>query len=113
MIDNVEFQKDLGIRFEIQLKFHSHTTEVACLLGVIRRSSDHLDLDMYVDYIIICYLGAYTTIQCGDHHLHLIKGRLKRFSVELQDCYYQLETNLMGKTLNTAVYCCYSTIFNL
>ena len=53
MIDNVEFQKDLGIRFEIQLKFHSHTTEVACLLEVIRRSSDHLDLDMCVDYIII------------------------------------------------------------
>ena len=50
MIDSVEFQKDLGILFDNQFKFHLHTTEVAAkanhLLGLIRRSFDHLDLDM-------------------------------------------------------------------
>ena len=49
VIDSVESRKDLGIFFNNQLKFHSHTTEVAAkakrLLGLIRRSFDHLDLD--------------------------------------------------------------------
>ena len=50
MTGSVEFQKDLGILFDNQFKFHLHTTEVAAkanhLLGLIRRSFDHLDLDM-------------------------------------------------------------------
>ena len=45
MIDSVE---SLSILFDNQLKFHLHTTEVAVkanrLLGLIRRSFDHLDL---------------------------------------------------------------------
>ena len=50
MIDSAESQKDLGILFDNQLKFHLHTTEVAakanCLLGLIRRSFDHPGLNM-------------------------------------------------------------------
>ena len=104
MIDSVEFQKDLGILFDISF------TEVAAktnsLLGVIR-SSDHLDLDMLT---ILFFTLVPPTLeycnQCGDHYLYLIKGRLKRFSVELQDCYYQLETNLMGITRNMKLFIC-------
>ena len=51
-IDSVESQKDLGILFDHQLKFHLHTTDVAakanCLLGLIRRCFDHLNSDMLV-----------------------------------------------------------------
>ena len=40
----------IGILFDNQLKFHSYTTEVAAkanhLLGLMRRSFNHLDLDM-------------------------------------------------------------------
>jgi len=43
-------QKDLGILFDNQLKFHSHTTNISNkanrLLGLIRRSFDHLDSSM-------------------------------------------------------------------
>ena len=56
MIDSVGSQKDLGILFDHQLKFHSHTTDVTAkanhLLGLIRRSFDHLDSDMLVKLFV-------------------------------------------------------------
>ena len=49
-IDTVESHKDLGILFDNQLKFHSHTTNISNkanrLLGLIRRSFDNLDSSM-------------------------------------------------------------------
>ena len=50
IIDSVDSQKDLGILFDNQLKFHHHTTTIVTkanrLLGLIKRSFDHLDSDM-------------------------------------------------------------------
>ena len=55
-IDSVESQKDLGILFDHQLKFHLHTTDVAAkanrLLGLIRRCFDHLNSDMLVKLFV-------------------------------------------------------------
>ena len=71
-IDSVEFQEDLAILFDYQLnqlKFHSHTTEVAakvhCLLGLIRRSFEHLDLDMLTKLFVTLVhhtLGYYNSV---------------------------------------------------
>ena len=56
MIDSVGSQKDLGILFDHQLKFHSHTIDVTAkvnrLLGLIRRSFDHLDSDMLIKLFV-------------------------------------------------------------
>ena len=55
-IDSVESHKDLGILFDHQLKFHLHTTDVVAkanrLLGLIRRSFDHLDSDMLIKLFV-------------------------------------------------------------
>ena len=55
-IDSVESQKDLGILFDHQLKFHLHTTDVVAkanhLLGLIRKSFDYLDPDMLVKLFV-------------------------------------------------------------
>jgi len=49
-IDSVESQKDQGILFDNQIKFHQHTSNIAAkanrLLGLIKRSFDHLDSNM-------------------------------------------------------------------
>ena len=54
--DSVESQKDLGILFGHQLKFHLHTTDVAAkanrLLGLIRKYFDYLNPDMLVKLFI-------------------------------------------------------------
>ena len=102
MIESIESQKDLGILFDNQLKFHSHTTEVAAkanrLLGLIRRSFDHLDLDILTNLFVT--LMHPTLEYCNSawgYPLILTKGRLKMFSVELREYYCQLETSLMGR----------------
>ena len=50
VIDSVDSQKDLGILFDNQLRFHHHTTTIVAkanrLLGLIKRSFDHLNSDM-------------------------------------------------------------------
>jgi len=50
VINSVESQKGLGILFDKQLKFHQHTSNIAVkanrLLGLIKRSFDHLDSNM-------------------------------------------------------------------
>ena len=50
IIDSIDSQKDLGVLFYNQLKFYLHTTTIIatanCLLGLIKRSFDHLDSDM-------------------------------------------------------------------
>ena len=55
-IEIVVCQKDLGILFDNQLKFHSHTTNIYNkanqLLGLIRRSFDHLDSSMLTKLFI-------------------------------------------------------------
>jgi len=55
-IDIVESKKDLGILFDNQLKFHSHTNNISNkanrLLGLIRRSFDHLDSSMLVKLFV-------------------------------------------------------------
>ena len=55
-IDSVESQKDLGVLFDHQLKFHLRTTNVAAkanrLLGLIRKSFDYLDPDMLVKLFV-------------------------------------------------------------
>jgi len=55
-IDIVESQKDLGILFDNQLKFHSHTNNISNkanrLLGLIRKSFDHLDSSMLVKLFV-------------------------------------------------------------
>ena len=49
-IDTVESHKNLGILFDNQLKFHSYTANISNkanqLLGLIRRSFDHVDSNM-------------------------------------------------------------------
>jgi len=56
VIDSVISHKDLGIIFDNHLKFHNHTTEVTakanCLLGLIRKSFDYLELDMLVTLFV-------------------------------------------------------------
>jgi len=56
-IDTVESHKDLGILFDNQLKFHSHTTNISNkanrLLELIRRSFDHLDSKFILIYTIL------------------------------------------------------------
>ena len=56
MIDCVESQKGLGILFNHQLKFHSHTSDVAakanCLLGLFMRSFDYLDSGMWIKWLV-------------------------------------------------------------
>ena len=63
-IDSVESQKDLGILFDHQLKFHLHTTDVAAkanhLLGLIRKSFDYPNPDIFVKlfcYYCLSYFG--------------------------------------------------------
>ena len=55
-IDSVVRQKDLGILFDHQFKFHLHTTDVAVkanhLLGLIGRSFNHLISDMLIKLFI-------------------------------------------------------------
>jgi len=55
-IDSVESQKDLGFLFDHQLKFHSHTiniaTEATRLLGLIKRFFDHLDSDILIKLFV-------------------------------------------------------------
>ena len=50
VIDSVNSQKDLGILFDNQLRFHHHTTTIVAkanrLLGLIKRSFDYLNSDM-------------------------------------------------------------------
>ena len=50
VIDSTDSYKDLGIILDHQLKFHQHSTEVTVkanwLLGLIRKSFDHLDSEM-------------------------------------------------------------------
>ena len=101
-IDSVESQKDLGILFDHQLKFHLHTTDVAPkanrLLGLIRRSFDYLDPDMLVKlFVTVVHPTLEYCNSVWGHYLFLIKGKSKRFNVELQDYYHQLETDLTGR----------------
>ena len=50
VIYSTDSYKDLGIILDHQLKFHQHSTEVTVkanwLLGLIRKSFDHLDSEM-------------------------------------------------------------------
>ena len=95
-IDYVKSQKDLGIFFDHQLKFHLHTTDVAAkanrLLGLIRKSFNYLDLDMLVKlFVTVCSPSYFGTLQFSMgaiSYLFLIKGKSKRFNVELQDYYH-------------------------
>ena len=77
IIESVEAQKNLGMLLGNQLKFHSHTAEVAAkanrLLGSIGKSFDHLDLDMLTNPW--CVLHWNTVIRHGGHPLLLTKGR--------------------------------------
>ena len=47
VIDSVDSQKDLGVLFDNQLRFHHHTTAIVAkairLLGLIKKSFDHLN----------------------------------------------------------------------
>ena len=77
-----------------------HTTDVAVkashLLRLIR-SFDYLDPDMLIKLFVTV---VHPTLEYQNSVWGLLfvldQGKLKRFSVELQDCYDQLETNLMG-----------------
>ena len=82
-INSVESQKDLGILFDHQLKFHLHTTDVADrLLGLIRRSFDPDLATCWLNYLLLwSVLHWSTAIRYGGHYLLLIKGKSKRFSV--------------------------------
>ena len=78
-----------------------HTTDVAVkashLLGLIRRSFDYLDPDMLIKLFVTV---VHPTLEYQNSVWGLLfvldQGKLKRFSIELQGCYHQLETNLMG-----------------
>ena len=102
-IDSVESQKDQGILFDHQLKFHLHTTDVPAkanlLLGLIRKSFDYLDPDKFVKLFVtvVCPTLEYCNSVWGSLFIFLIKGKSKRFNVELQDYYQQLVTDLMGR----------------
>ena len=62
-------QKDLGILFDHQLKFHLHTTDVAAkanrLLELIRRCFDHLNLDMLLFVTVVCPMLEYCSSVWG------------------------------------------------
>ena len=78
--DNVESQKDLGILFDYQCKFHLHTTDVAAkanrLLGLIRRFSVNLiQIAMLIKLFVILHWN--TAIRYGGHYLLLIKENQK------------------------------------
>ena len=67
VIDSVDSQKDLGILFDNQLRFHHHTTAIVAkpnrLLGLIKRSFDHLNSDKLTNLFFICYNStSYTRI---------------------------------------------------
>ena len=74
-IDTVE--SHLGILFDNQLKFHSHTTNI----------SNNWN----------------TVIQYGGHHLYWIKGRLRGYSAELQNFCHILKTSHMKEIINITI----------
>ena len=104
MIASVEFQKDLGILFDISF------TEVAAktnrLLGVIR-SSDHLDLDMLT--ILFFTLVPPTLEYCNSvwgplfvldqRKIEKVQRRATRLLLPIRD-------NLMGITRNMKLFIC-------
>ena len=94
-IDNVESQKHLGILFDHQLIISSIYTPLM-LLGLIRKSFDYLNPDMLVKLFVTVVrpILEYCNSVWGPL---FIKGKSKRFNVELQDYYHQLETDLMGR----------------
>ena len=107
-INSIESQKDLGILFDHQLKFHLyldlHTTDV--LLQKLIVYWDWSEIFRLSRSRYVCwsnYLLLLSVLLCNTanwyegHYLFLIKGKSKRFNVELQDYHHHLEINLMGR----------------
>ena len=100
--DSVELQKDLGILFDHQLKFtYSLLMLLQKLIVYWGWSENLLTISIQIcwsNYLLLLTVLLWNTaIRYGGHYLFLIKGKLKRFNVELQDYYHQLETDLMGR----------------
>ena len=67
VIDSVDSQKDLGVLFDNQLRFHHHTTTIVAKanrlpLGLIKRSFDHLNSDMLTKLFVTIVATSYTKI---------------------------------------------------
>ena len=78
--------------------FHLHTTDAAAkALGWSENLSIISIQICWSNYLLLLSVLWNTAIWYGGHYLFLIKGKLKRFNVELQDYYHQLETDLIGR----------------
>ena len=77
--------KDLGITLDHQLKFHQHSTEITVkanrLLGLIRKSFDHLDPEMLTKAFVRPTL-EYSNAVWGPFFV-MIKGKWRKYNVEL------------------------------
>ena len=109
MIDNLEFQKDLGILFDNQLKFHLHTTctEVAAkanrLLRLIMRSFDHLNLDMLTNLFValVCPTLEYCNSAWGPSYT-LDQRKIKNVQCRATRILLPIRCKLYGERL---LYC--------
>ena len=82
------------LKFDILKCKHIHANR---LLGLIRRSFDHLDSNMLNCLHPWYVLHWNTVIQYGGHHLYWIKGRLRGYSAELQNFCHILKTSHMKR----------------
>ena len=97
-IDTVEFHKRLCILFDNQLKFHSHTTNISNkanqLLGLIRRSFDHLDSSMLTK--LFTSMVRPTLEYCNSIWRPSFIG-LRGYSAELQNFCHTFKTSHMKR----------------